>query len=97
MPKTYVEPQAFAEEEYVPIAMTPVTSSQVEAVGYDASRKTLAVTFTRGIGSIYHYTDVDPKLAADFIGAESIGRFFGQHIKHLPFRKFRAPEARSVA
>ena len=91
MPKTYTAPAAYSEEEYVPIPMTPVESHQVAAVGYDASRKTLAVTFTRGAGAIYHYPNVDQKLHAAFMAAESKGKFFGEHVKSLPFKKFRAP------
>lgn len=91
MPKTFAEPQAFSEVEYVAIAMTPVESNQVAAVGYDAARKTLAVTFARGTGAIYHYPNVDVKLHTDFMAAESKGKFFGAHVKQLPFVKFRAP------
>jgi len=91
MPKPFPEPQGFSEAEYVAIPMTPVTSNQVAAVGYDAARKTLAVTFVRSNGSIYHYPNVDAKVHAEFVGAESIGKYFGQHIKQLPFEKFRAP------
>ncbi|WP_027730037.1 KTSC domain-containing protein [Variovorax paradoxus] len=91
MPKTFAEPQAFSDAEYVAIPMTPVESNQVAAVGYDAARKTLAVTFTRGTGAIYHYPNCDAKLHADFMAAESKGKFFGAHVKQLPFVKFRAP------
>lgn len=93
MSKTFAEPQAFAEDEYVPIAMTPVESNQVAAVGFDAARKTLAVTFTRGPGHIYHYPDCDAKLHSDFMAAESKGKFFGQHIKTRFFKKYPAPAA----
>jgi hypothetical protein len=78
------------QEPYVAIPMTPVKSNQVAAVGYDAETSTLAVTFTRGAGAIYHYPNVDAKLHADFIGAESIGKFFGKSIQGLPFKKFPA-------
>lgn len=93
MPKTFAEPQAFAEDEYVPIALMPVQSSQVAAVGYSPERKTLAVTFTRGPGHIYHYLDCDAKLHSDFLAAESIGNFFGKHIKSRSFKKYPAPAA----
>lgn len=93
MSKTFNEPAPFSEAEYVPIAMTPVESHQIAAVGYDASRKTLQVSFTRGSGAIYQYPNVDPKVHTDFMAAESKGAFFGQHIKALPFQKFKAPQA----
>ena len=91
MPKTYVEPQPYSTEPYQPITLLPVESSQIQAVGYSHERKTLAVTFIRSPQSIYHYGDIEPEVYAAFVGAESIGRYFGQHIKALPFLKFRAP------
>lgn len=84
-------------EAHMPhIALTPVKSSQVAAVGYDPQTKTLAVTFTRGPGTIYHYPNVEPRTHQDFLRAESIGKFFGKHIKALPFKKF-APPAKAHA
>jgi hypothetical protein len=80
-----------AEKKRPNIALTPVESNQVKAIGYDEATKTLAVTFTRGAGAIYHYPDVSKETFEAFIGAESIGKFFGQHIKPLAFEKF-APE-----
>lgn len=73
--------------ELIVIAMTPVKSSQVASIGYNAATKTLAVTFTRGPSTVYQYPGVDPKMHADFLAAESIGTFFGKHIKPLPFKK----------
>lgn len=89
-----IEPAAFSNEPYTPIPMAPVTSNQVACIGYDPSTKTLACQFTRGPGHIYHYPNVEPELHAQFVGAESIGTFFGQHIKPLPFKKFPAPKAK---
>lgn len=75
------------------IPLTQVKSNQVAAIGYDPLTKTLAVTFTRGTGTVYHYPNVEPKTHADFMAAESIGKFFGAHIKPLPFKKYTpAPE-----
>ena len=91
MPKNYAAPAAFTEKEYVAIPLTAVQSNQVAAIGYDAARKTLAVTFTRGPGNIYHYPNCEAKFHADFMAAESKGKFFGLHVKQLPFDKFPAP------
>ncbi len=89
---TQLPESAEPEEKKRPnIALTPVESNQVKAIGYDEATKTLAVTFTRGAGAIYHYPDVSKETFEAFIGAESIGKFFGQHIKPLAFEKF-APE-----
>lgn len=88
MPKPYVAPDDYTKEVYVAIPMTPVVSNQIAAVGYSLERKTLAVTFTRGVGAVYHYPNFDPKWHADFLAAESLGKHFGQHIQGLPFKKF---------
>jgi len=82
-----------ATQEYVApdIALTPVKSNQVKAVGYDDATQTLAVTFTRGAGAIYHYPDVTRAQYEAFIGAESIGTHFGKFIKPLAFKKLPPP------
>jgi hypothetical protein len=90
MPKTYTPPQAFANEARPPIELLAVNSSQVKAIGYDPATKELAVTFTRGTGAIYHYHQVEPATFEAFKAAESIGGYFGQHIKALPFTKYAA-------
>lgn len=93
MPKPqHTAPAAYTDEPMPVIPMVPVTSNQVAAVGYHAGTKTLAVTFTRGAGAIYHYAGVEPEMHAAFVGAESIGTYFGKHIKALPFKKFPAPK-----
>lgn len=85
--RTFPEPQAFSADPRPPIELLAVNSSQVKAVGYDVATQTLAVSFTRGSGAIYHYPNVTPELHARFLAAESMGRFHGEHIKHLPFVK----------
>jgi hypothetical protein len=100
MAKTFTPAQAFETESRNPIALTPVESNQVGAIGYDPESKTLAVSFARGAGAIYHYADVSPETHAAFLagdlGAEckpSIGTYFGMHIKPLPFKKYPAEPA----
>jgi len=95
--KEWKAPQAFEEGDAPAIELKPVESNQVAAVGHCPVTNTLAVTFTRGGGAIYHYPDVSAEQHAAFIGAESIGTHFGQHIKALPFKKYRAPEAQPAA
>lgn len=99
MPKTYTPPQGFETEPRPQIQLNQVESSQVEAIGYDPETKTLAVRFTRGPGAIYHYLDVSPEAYEDFkagrLGEDrepSIGVFFGQYIKPLPFKKYPAEQ-----
>jgi len=93
MPKTYAAPAAFSDKPYVAIPTTPVESHQVAAIGYDAARRTLEVTFTRGPGHVYQYPNVEPEVHAAFMAAESKGTFFGEHIRPLAFDKFPAPVA----
>lgn len=92
MTKTYTAPAAFSDEQPLVINMTPVESSQLAAIGYHPATKTLAVSFARGGGAVYHYPDVEPEVHAAFIAAESVGKYFGAHIKALPFKKFPAPD-----
>ena len=91
MPKpTYKAPQDFEDGTAPFIAMDSVESNQIKSIGYDPETKTLAVTFTRGTGAIYHYPDVEQATFDAFVAAESAGTFFGKHIKDLPFKKYRA-------
>lgn len=91
--KTLPEPQPFTDEARPPIELHGVASGQVKAIGYDEATKTLAVTFTRGTGAIYHYPNVDQETFEAFKRADSIGTFFGQHIKQLPFKKYQPDHA----
>ncbi|MCA8017773.1 KTSC domain-containing protein [Burkholderia metallica] len=67
------------------IAMTPVDSSQIHSIGYDAATQTLAVRFKdRASGaptSLYHYRHVTQANFDAFRNAESIGSHFYKHIK----------------
>lgn len=95
--KTFPAPAGFTPGPRPAIPLTPVTSSQVKAIGYDPLTKTLACQFVHGAGHIYHYPNVEPKTHAEFMAAESIGKFFGQHIKALPFEKYEAPKVEEPA
>lgn len=90
MPKTLPTPAAFSTKPFIDIPMTAVESHQVAAIGYDAERRTLQVTFTRG-SNVYQYPNVDPTVFEAFMAAESKGKFFGEHIKPLDFDKFPGP------
>lgn len=96
MTRQFTAPAAFTDKPYEPIHMVPVESNQVKAIGYDAATNTLACSFTRGPGHIYHYPNVSPELHADFMASESKGVFFGTHVKTLPFDKFPAPQAQHL-
>lgn len=90
--KKFPEPQPFSEHPRPPIALEPVESNQVGAIGYDEATKTLAVQFRRGARAIYHYPNVERETYEAFKGAESIGTYFGQNLKMLPFEKFPAED-----
>jgi frataxin-like iron-binding protein CyaY len=59
--------------------MTPVASSNLTAVGYDAEEHVLTVEFKNG--STYAYSGVDQTAYDDLIGAASVGSHFNRWIK----------------
>ena len=85
----FAAPQAFEEGPAPTITLDSVESNQVKAIGYDDATQTLAVTFKFG-KAVYHYPNVSRETFEAFKGAESIGKFFGEHIKNLPFKKYAA-------
>jgi hypothetical protein len=58
---------------------TPVSSSTVAAVGYEASSSTLGVRFLNG--SEYHYHGVPEEVFQGFFTAGSVGRYLDQSVK----------------
>lgn len=67
------------------IPLTPVESRQLAAYGYDSTTGTLAITFKQKNGTSlpYHYP-CPTQTWAEFLAAESKGRFFNQRIKGNP-------------
>lgn len=59
--------------------MTPVQSSQVRSVGYDAVAADLYVTFNSG--ATYAYHGVPSSVYAALLNTDSIGRFINTNIK----------------
>lgn len=59
---------------------TPVSSSNVNEVGYDQNTMTLEVQFIGG--SVYQYFDVPEIEYQNLIGAQSVGRYLSQNIKN---------------
>jgi hypothetical protein len=80
------------------ISVSPVQSSQIAGLGYDAASKTLAVEF-KGWGgkpgATYHYANVTADTFEALRGAESIGSYFGKNIKphaaKYPYTKVKDP------
>ena len=56
-----------------------VYSSNVSVIGYDAEKKELFVTWTRGKRSVY--SGVPPELAEDVANAPSVGSILNAEVK----------------
>mgnify|MGYP001558161838 CR=1 FL=1 len=65
------------------IALSPVKSSQIHAIGRDPATSIMHIQFkgAAGPGSTYAYENVSLEQFAAFKGAESIGHHFGAHFK----------------
>ncbi len=59
---------------------TPVSSSNIASVGYDAGTSTLQIEFNNG--TIYDYYDVPEHTYTDLIDASSVGSFFHANIRN---------------
>lgn len=57
----------------------PVTSSNVETIGYDEDSQTLQIEFKNG--SSYQYFDVPERVFNELRGAGSIGAYLSSNIK----------------
>jgi hypothetical protein len=57
----------------------PVTSSNVDSVGYDIGTQTLEVEFKNGY--VYQYFDVPETIYQQMINADSAGKFLINNIK----------------
>lgn len=59
--------------------LTPVKSSNINAVGYDAEKRTLFVQFTNG--TLYAYDDVPIGTHLGLKVAESVGKYFSANVR----------------
>lgn len=59
--------------------LTPCNSSAIGAHGFDPATQTLFLKFTSG--TTYSYPEVSNDIYAALREAESVGRFYGAHIK----------------
>lgn len=62
----------------IAIPRKPVSSSHINAVGYDAKTKTLVVEFP---AAIWSYTPVESSMHKAMMSAESVGGYFHRMIK----------------
>lgn len=58
----------------------PVSSSNLAAIGYDASQQVLEIEFLNG--GVYRYFDVPEGLFDQLMAAGSHGSFFSQNIRN---------------
>jgi len=79
------------------IAMQPVESSQIVAIGHDQKTNTLAIQFwnkDQTPGGVYHYDNFTTDQFEELKSAESIGKYFGQNVRKNadahPYRKVSA-------
>jgi hypothetical protein len=58
---------------------SPVSSSNIESVGYDEDSETLEVEFKNG--TLYQYFDVPQGAFNGLVNAESVGGYLAENIK----------------
>ena len=63
----------------------PVSSSLLRSVGYDSDQQLLEVELQDG--KIYQYADVSEQIYQGLIEADSLGRYFNQHIRELSYSR----------
>lgn len=59
--------------------MTPVSSSNVDEIGFDEDEEILYIRFLNG--SLYQYWGVPESVYFSFMGAPSMGKFVWQYIR----------------
>jgi len=77
----------------VDIQLKPVKSSQIAAIGYDETSKTLAVKFTNGKAE-YRYANVSPDLFDGLLKSKSAGSFFNGNIRNKFKHTLLTPETK---
>ena len=63
-------------------SLTPVVSSALAALGYDAEARVLYIRFNTST-KIYAYAEVSAEQYSALFHAESVGKYFNQHIKPI--------------
>ena len=61
------------------MTLTPVSSSNIAAVGYDKESQTLGIEFRSG--GTYEYFDVPESVYESFIQSASLGKFFQTELR----------------
>ena len=78
---------------------TPVTSGLIAGIGYDAATQTLELEIIthRPQNVVYTYSPFSPERYAEFMAAESKGKYFLSRIKSdkaLPYKKVGEVDAK---
>ena len=67
---------------------TPVISSDLQSVGYNATTHTLEIEFTNG--SVYQYSGVPESIYKQLMSVSSHGKYFHAYIKNIyPYKQVR--------
>jgi len=61
-----------------------VSSSSIDAVGYEQGSQTLGIRFQGG--GEYHYSGVHERIYDRLLSASSVGRYFDRYVKKAGFR-----------
>lgn len=63
----------------IPVEKISVQSRILRSVGYDTGTKILEIEFQTGL--VYRYSGVPPKVYADLMHSESIGKYFSEKVR----------------
>lgn len=66
------------------VSMVKVSSSAIDAVGFDSENGILYVTFSSGVR--YKYFRVPPKIYEGLLKSPSVGKFFDEHVRKADYR-----------
>ena len=63
----------------IPVERLSVKSRILRSVGYDDSTKMLEIEFQTGL--VYRYSGVPPKVYADLMHSDEIGKYFSEKVR----------------
>lgn len=64
----------------IQIALVPVVSGNLKAVGYDPATQTMDVQFAST--RVYRYSGVPPEVHKEMVEAESVGSYFSRNVRN---------------
>ena len=73
---------------------TPVTSTAIHSVAYDAGARLLEIEFTSH--EVYQYSNVPPSVANGLMSASSKGQYFNEFIKNGGYTSYHVPREQSM-